>query len=112
MILKETKEQLKKLAADIKHNRIAFKHGQRTGDYSQMTTQGRGWGVECLSHKFRWEHLVYCMARGRTYEQCEPKVHDHNKLDLAELQKAVDALKAKIAAEVSVGAEAVCASAI
>jgi hypothetical protein len=110
MILKETKEQLKKMAAEIKHNRLAFKHGQRTGDYSQMTC--KSWQVDSLSYSFRWQHLIYCMARGRTYEQCEPKVHDHNKLDLAELQKAVDILKEKIAAEVPVGTEAVCASAI
>lgn len=112
MLLKETKEQLKILAANIKHNRITYKHGQRTGDYSQMTTHSQSqWGVDCLSSSYRWQHLVYCMARGRTYEQCEPKVHDRNKLDLAELQKAVDALKAKIAAEVPVGTEAVCVSA-
>jgi hypothetical protein len=109
MILKEKKQQLKLMAANIKHNRFWYKHGQRTGDYTQMTV--KSWQVDSLSAQFRWEHLIYCMARGRAYEQCEPKVHDRNVLDLAQLQKSVDLFKAQIAAEVLSGTEVVCSSA-
>jgi len=30
------------------------------------------------SDSFRYSHIAYCMARGRSYEQIENKVHEHN----------------------------------
>lgn len=32
------------------------------------------------SRAFRLKHIVYCLARGRKYEEIEPRVRDENKL--------------------------------
>jgi hypothetical protein len=72
--LAERKKELKELAAYIKANKPTH-----------------------LSETFRFKHIAYCMARGRTYEQIEAKTHQHNvisewrwisiKKDIAELQE-------------------------
>lgn len=72
------KQELKELAAYIKANKPTH-----------------------LSETFRFKHIAYCMARGRSYEQIEQKTHDHNaipewrwqsiKKDIAELQEGFNA---------------------
>ena len=51
----QRKEELKELASYIKKNKPTHK-----------------------SEEFRFKHIAYCMARGRSYEQIENKVHEHN----------------------------------
>lgn len=72
--LAERKQELKDLAAQIKKSKPTY-----------------------LSETFRFRHIAYCMARGRTYEQIEHKTHEHNVIskyrwesinkDIAELQE-------------------------
>ena len=62
--LAERKQQLKELAAQIKQDKIDF---------------GRG-STQWESEMFRFQHIAYCMARGRSYEQIEQKTHEHNKI--------------------------------
>ena len=52
--LAERKQELKDLAAQIKKSKPTH-----------------------LSETFRFKHIAYCMARGRSYEQIEQKTHDH-----------------------------------
>lgn len=56
--LLERKEELKALAAFIKKNKP----------------------VSWKSEEFRFKHIAYCMARGKSYEQIEQKTHEHNKI--------------------------------
>lgn len=35
-------------------------------------------GLLKLQHDYRIKHITYCIARGRTMEQIEPKVKDNN----------------------------------
>jgi hypothetical protein len=37
-------------------------------------------GLSWAQMKYRYKHIAYCLARGRTYEQIEGKVHDCNKV--------------------------------
>jgi hypothetical protein len=53
--LAERKQELKDLTLQIKKNKPTY-----------------------LSEVFRFKHIAYCMARGRTYEQIEQKTHEHN----------------------------------
>jgi hypothetical protein len=53
--LAERKQELKDLTVQIKKNKPTH-----------------------LSEIFRFRHIAYCMARGRTYEQIEQKTHEHN----------------------------------
>lgn len=55
--LAERKQKLKELATYIKRNKPTNE-----------------------SEAFRFLHIAYCMARGRTYEQIEQKTHQHNKI--------------------------------
>ena len=73
--LAERKQELKELTLDIR----------KAKPYSDY-----------LSHQFRYKHIAYCMARGRSYEQIESKVHEHNiisKYDWERINSDIDYLK-------------------
>jgi hypothetical protein len=59
----ERKEELKQLAKQIREVKREFGYGQ--------------WSE---SERYRFLHIAYCMARGRSYEQIEQKTHEHNKI--------------------------------
>lgn len=66
MTIKETKAILKNMAAEIRSARKQLRQDQRDG---KLVDQ---WGLMKLSINYRWRHIAYCMARGRTHEQIEP----------------------------------------
>lgn len=76
MYLKELKTELKSLATEIKHNRSAYREGQRTKDFSKMTVPS--WKIDTLSSTFRTKHIAYCLLRGRNYAEIENKVREGN----------------------------------
>ncbi len=57
---------------------------ERKQELKQLTFDGRayrcknGSGWTPYTDEARYKHIAYCMAKGRTYEQIEQKVHDHN----------------------------------
>lgn len=53
-------------------------------------------GLETAQYKFRSTHIAYCMLRGRTLEQIEPKIKDPNSHIHARVRKEA----ARIVAEV------------
>lgn len=45
---------------------------------------------------FRFKHIAYCMARGRSYKEIENKVHNHNIISdykWQEINKDIDYLR-------------------
>jgi len=90
-MLKELKNELKYLAAKIRKDRAEVKANQRAGTYSGQPE------LEHLRFKFRHKHIAYCLLRGRTREQIEAKVCDHNKPDEDYIQELVEGYKNHIA---------------
>ena len=102
--IKEMKQQLKAMAAQIRADRVAHRDGQRKS--SAWDTAHPNWsaayGTDVYkerykvlyaippcpgSHTFRYLHVVYCLARGRKYEEIEPKVREENKIDMKKIEK-------------------------
>lgn len=84
MTIKEMKAHLKTLAASIRQHRREYKDAQR----------GRGvdwtapyWKVFAESDQFRYEHVAYCLVRGRKYEEIERTVHEGNEIDMEKVEK-------------------------
>lgn len=70
MNIKECKQLLKdqaKLIRDLK--------SQRKSNYSGYVP-----GLDSERRSYRLRHIAYCLARGRTLEQIEPKVAYYNEL--------------------------------
>jgi len=70
--LGQLKEELKKLAVEIRKGKINNKEIQRLNG-------GRaGFGYRADANTYRHMHIVYCLLRGRTMEQIENKNREHN----------------------------------
>lgn len=70
------KKELKELASTIrtmKKARCAENHGFI-------------YGLDTNQRNYRVKHVAYCLARGRTMEQIEPKVREGNELSKWELE--------------------------
>jgi len=98
------KKKQKKLSARIRGVRNLRKV---LGDGASYTNLGEGFvgtlqGFECtLSNQYRVRHLAYCMARGRTMEQIEPKTGQSKSLlavDLKHIAVLRDVLTTKLTA--------------
>jgi hypothetical protein len=64
--LLKMKAELKALAKEIRQLKSTRKQCQN----------GCVTGLQYIQHEFRYKHIAYCMLRGRTIEQIEPKVWD------------------------------------
>lgn len=76
-IIRELKVELKRRAAEIRAVRRAEKEYQR--DATKGWTGPREYELLWYStSQFRHMLIAYCLLRGRTYEQIEPKIHAGN----------------------------------
>ena len=73
--MKNLKEELKSIAAEIRKNNIETKELQKTGKYAGNLQYSR----ISLKKNFRHKHIAASLLRGRTYEQIEPKCRENNK---------------------------------
>ena len=64
--IKILKQELKELAVEIRKLRKT----RKSEPYGYVP------GLESLSSEARHKHIVYCMLRGRRYEEIEPKCHN------------------------------------
>lgn len=69
----ELKMELKKLAKEIKKFKNMRDHWWDYQEHEQWYYQG---GVLNRAHEFRHLHIVYCMFRGRKYEEIERYCHE------------------------------------
>lgn len=53
--------------------------------------------VDGAIKKFRYEHLAYCMLRGRSYEEMERSTRDDNIIDTKKLEKTVKKMELDVA---------------
>ena len=63
----ELKEINKSLAKRIKEQKVIVKNTQREGKYAGIEQVN---SIQ-LSGQYRWNHIAYCLLRGRLYEQIE-----------------------------------------
>lgn len=73
------KNQIKKLALEVRSEKIKFKDSQRNIQISSISiTEWReGLVRKCsLQHEFRHRHIARCLLRGRSYKQIENKIKD------------------------------------
>ena len=61
--LKVQQKILAKQIRELKNTRKACKNGYVPG-------------LMQAKFEYRYQHIAYCIARGKTYEQIEPKTHD------------------------------------
>jgi hypothetical protein len=79
----EKKEQLKSLAKKIKD----LKSIRKEKDVN--------WEIYVAKRDFRYEHIAYCLVRGRTYEQIE-QPRDNNKPNWYIINRLKDTLKNQV----------------
>lgn len=70
--LYELREELKRLAVEIRKEKIEDKKYQREHNGSSF------FHYRLLGKDYRHMHIVYCLLRGRTMKQIESKNREHN----------------------------------
>ena len=88
--LKDLKQELKQLAKLIRSTKIEHKEYQRSNQWNEIESTRRT--IELSQYNFRHKHIAYCMARGRTYEQIEPKVREGNEPNKTYITSVLDDL--------------------
>ena len=74
--LREIKKELRQYYMDFRelNYKKAMEKYEKSGRWSYV--------IECdikkAKYEYRHQHIVYCLARGRTYEQIESKVREGN----------------------------------
>lgn len=119
VVFSELKSELKTLAAAIREKRPAFREAQR--QYSAVTGPRKWWDISGADRKgiqaqadavwksrsaldqdrytYRHLHIAYSLARGRTIEQIEAKVHSGNKRDDKRVEALLSAIQVRLTAE-------------
>lgn len=87
MTIKELKQHIKELAKEIREKKGLRKSSQ----YGLVP------GLDRLRYEARHHHIAYCLLRGRTMEQIEPKTREDNKPHTS----YIDEIKASIKMEVA-----------
>jgi predicted DNA binding CopG/RHH family protein len=72
--IKSRKYYLKGLSIQIRELKIEFKELER----NKKDSYSKRREVQKAKYEFRHQHIAYCIARGRTYEQVEQKVRENN----------------------------------
>ena len=81
--IRQLKSELKQEAILIRKAKAAHREAQRSDNpwktFSEWSKQNPGtdWPM-WMSSRYRYRHIAYCMLRGKTYEQIEPKVREGN----------------------------------
>lgn len=93
--MKTIKTELKAQANAIKEMKQDISTGMREGQYrgnSQCALIG-------LKRTYRFNHIAYCMIRGKEYLEIENKTRPENKLtdrDMAEITSIMEEMKAQL----------------
>jgi len=87
---REIKANLKKLAKEIRKQKIDVKESQRSGECEGQLT------LLDMKFEFRHQHFAYCLLRGRTPEQIENNYNEKSpksKRDDKYIQKILESYK-------------------
>jgi hypothetical protein len=86
----ELKQYLKNLSLQIRNAKKELKEFQKN---NSGWDNGRFYILKNLAKDYRYHHIVYCLLRGKVYEQIERKCNEINKLDMDFIQEIKDAYK-------------------
>jgi len=75
------KNDLKDLREKIKATRVISKTDENQDKRSEAQSS-----LVSLKWEFRRKHIFYCLLRGRSYLQIEPKVHDGNEISISAIK--------------------------
>lgn len=89
------RDEQKALAARIAEQRTKFRQSQRAGDPIYSLDRG----ARHDSHDYRYRHIAYCMARGKSIEQIESKHRRNNEPNMTIVDGILKKLHAEMAAE-------------
>jgi hypothetical protein len=81
------KSFLKETADKIRATRSQLKEAQRKRDVGAWRFQGR---LASLKYEYRHHHIAYCELRGRTRDQIEPRIREHNEPNERYIQEIKD----------------------
>lgn len=84
------KEELKQLANHIRSLKDCRKASRDNYDPSAA------WEAREAGHKYRLEHIAYCLVRGRTYEQIEQPREKLSEYHWAKIDKLYGILKQRV----------------
>lgn len=95
--------QLLKMKADLKVLALQIRQLKST---RKQHRNGSVPGLGTAQSDFRIKHIAYCLLRGRTMEQIEPKLRDPNCYEHTWVRKQAAALVAKTLEEANATASA------
>ena len=125
----ELKDLLKKLAVQIKETKGKKKDSQRLyQSFKKDNPNYLTWSskqliafkpvsenmhqlsadVTTLKQEYRYQHIVYSIARGRTYKEIEPKVDKINQIDFNAIKRYFDVWAVEM--PVSIKTDLICAA--
>jgi len=90
--MKTIKEDLKAQAKNIRALKDAINSGFKAGKYMGYE-QGN---LISAKRKFRYEHVAYCLLKGREYSQIENNPRPENEIDMDSVKKIMDSMWADI----------------
>lgn len=81
--MKTIKENLKNQAKELRELKSNIRHGMQYNRSGVWEYQ-----IKLLEKKeqFRYEHIAYCMLRGREYEEIEQKTRPDNAIDMSKVE--------------------------
>ena len=86
-MIRDLKEECKKLALEIKQTKIRIKEMQKKGEYAGANQ----YALIFLKRDYRHRHIAYCLLRGRKIEEIEKKTREENKPNQTLIQEIIDA---------------------
>lgn len=75
------KNELKKLALEVREAKNKRNECFRSGDIQKAGSSQ--YDVLNIKYEIRHKHIAYCIMRGRSYAQIEPKVREGNEPDMS-----------------------------
>jgi len=72
--IRELKRELKQYYTDVRNMKWSDVEKKYKGRYSYTIERD----IKKAKYEFRHQHIAYCLARGKTYEQVEQKVRENN----------------------------------
>jgi hypothetical protein len=83
---KTLKAEQKEMAVKIRETKSETKETQKKNEYAGSLQ----YSLLKLRSEYRHKHIAYCLMRGRSYEQIEPKCREGNKPNKDLIQEIIN----------------------
>jgi len=91
--MKTIKNNLKKQANELRKLKSKIRTGMKTNKPNVWEYQ-----INLLNKKeqFRYEHIAYCLVRGRKYDEIEKKTRPENTIDMFKVEKFLKSMQEQL----------------